>query len=198
MFDDQRLKIVSWVSREVLPHEGDVRKWLRRSATRLDAEDVVQEAYCRISNLKDIRHIRNGRAYFFQVAKSIVIDQMRRSKVVHIEIMAEIDTLSVEPDGLTPERIVLGREELKQVYKIIESLPERCRKIVKLRKLENLPQRQVAQMLGISESIVENDIAKAIRLILEAIQQGETTVDSAVTRTRNVTKRSRLDQRSGR
>ena len=112
--------------------------------------------------------------------------------------MAEIDTLSVEPDGLTPERIVLGREELKQVYKIIESLPERCRKIVKLRKLENLPQRQVAQMLGISESIVENDIAKAIRLILEAIQQGETTVDSAVTRTRNVTKRSRLDQRSGR
>ena len=62
LFDKQRLGIVSWVSREVLPHEADVRRWLRRMANVPDAEDVIQEAYCRISNLSDVRHIKNGRA----------------------------------------------------------------------------------------------------------------------------------------
>lgn len=53
---------VQWVAREVLVHEPALRSWLRKVADANDIEDIVQESYCRISSLRDVSHIRNGRA----------------------------------------------------------------------------------------------------------------------------------------
>jgi RNA polymerase sigma-70 factor (ECF subfamily) len=42
-----------------------------------------------------------------------------------------------------------------------------------MRKIEGLPQREIAQRLGITESMVENDGVKGLRLILEALRAQE-------------------------
>src|SRR3546814_5083234 len=65
---EKRAKIMAWVGREILPHEADVRAWLRRTLDPEDLEDVIQETYCQIAALKDVGHIRSGRAYFFTAA----------------------------------------------------------------------------------------------------------------------------------
>jgi hypothetical protein len=64
-----RLKIMDWVGTEILPHEADVRAWLRRTLDPADLEDVIQEAYCRISGLAGVDHIRCGRAYLHHRAR---------------------------------------------------------------------------------------------------------------------------------
>ena len=65
--DKGRAEIVAWVGSQMLPHESDVRKWLRKRV-RSDAaiDDIVQEAYCRVAALSSVAHIDNGRAYFFR------------------------------------------------------------------------------------------------------------------------------------
>src|SRR3546814_10389750 len=70
---EKRAKIMAWVGKEILPHEADVRAWLRRTLDPEDLEDVIQETYCQIAALKDVGHIRSGRAYFFTAARSIVL-----------------------------------------------------------------------------------------------------------------------------
>lgn len=180
---EKRAKIMAWVGTEILPHEADVRAWLRRTLDPEDLEDVIQETYCQIAGLHDVSHIRSGRAYFFTAARSIVLMRLRRQRIVSIESVTEIDSLSIVGDEPSPERVAAGRRELARVRKLIEGLPDRCRRIFELRKIEGLSQRDVAQTLGLSEHIVENDVCKGLKLILQAIADDEKGPDEAMART---------------
>lgn len=136
-----------------------------------DVEDVIQESYCRLSALNDVSHIQSGRAYFFQTARRIVLDQMRRSKIVRIEAVSEIDALNVVLDEPSPERIASGRRELARVQGFIAALPDRCRRIFEMRKIHGYSQKEIAAELGVSETIVENDVSLGLRLILRAVAE---------------------------
>lgn len=174
--DESRARIVAWVGREILPHEADVRAWLRRSlVSDGEVEDVIQDAYCRLLSLPNTSHIGSPRAYFFTAARAVAIDRLRRSRVVRMETITEIDALNVVLDEPSPERITAGRRELERVRRLIASLPDRCRRVFELRKIEGVPQREIAAMLGVTETIVENDVVKGQRLILKALAEGEPT-----------------------
>ena len=179
-----RARVVAWLAREILPHEAVVRAWLRRSlAAAGDADDVIQEAYCRLAGLASIDHIENPRAYFFQTARSVALEQLRRARVVRIDTVAEIDALNVELDEPSPERIAGGRRELALVIRLIAVLPERCRRIFEMRKIEGLPQREIARRMGVTENVVENESVRGLRMILAALAETE-TADQAVARRR--------------
>src|SRR5689334_6262761 len=76
-----RSDIVLWVGRHILPLEGEVRRWLRKAAVApADVDDVIQEAYCRIAGLDAVSHIKEPRAYFFQVVRNILLEQVRRAR----------------------------------------------------------------------------------------------------------------------
>lgn len=168
-----RREIVAWVGAQVLPHEADVRGWLRRAGSRPDeVDDIVQEAYCRLAALPGVEHIANGRAYFFQAVRNIAIEKIRRARVVRIDSVTEIDALSVVDSEPTPERIVAGRRELKRVQDLIEGLPPRCRDIFKLRRIHGIPQREIARLLGVTENVVEMQAMRGLRLILRALSEG--------------------------
>lgn len=172
--DEDRRRIVAWVGSEILPHEADVRAWLRRSlGPGGDVEDVIQDAYCRLIGLADVGHILNPRAYFFTVARGIVIDGLRRSRVVRMDTVTEIDALNVVLDDPSPERIAAGRRELARVQRLIAALPDRCRRIFEMRKIDGLSQREIARRMGVPETIVENDIKRGLRLLLKALADGE-------------------------
>jgi RNA polymerase sigma factor (sigma-70 family) len=174
MEEERRRRVVAWVAGKVMPHEPDVRAWLARSKMREeDVDDVIQEAYCRLSALTDFDHIDRPDAYFFSIARNLMTGQMRRSRIVHIEAVAEIEALSPYDDRPSPEQEVSGRIELARVRELVASLPERCRQIFEMRKIEGLPQREIASRMGITESMVENEGAKGIRLILAALRHQE-------------------------
>lgn len=179
--DDDRRRVVAWVGRDILPHEADVRAWLRRSMVPVnEIEDIVQDAYCRLAGMTEVGHIANPRAYFFTVARSIVVDRMRRARVVRMETVAEIDALNVVWDDPSPERITAARRELERVKGLIAGLPGRCRHIFELRKIEGLSQREIAKRLGVTETIAENDVVRGLRLILKAIAEGEGEAAEAI------------------
>lgn len=167
---DKRSKVVAWVGSQILPHETDVRSWLKRTMrAHSEIDDIIQEAYCRLAALDDVTHIAEPRAYFFQVARNVVLAQMRRARVVRIETVTEIEALEILDEDPSPERIAAGRWELARVQRAMETLPARCRRVVELRKIRGLSQRAIAQALGISENVVENEAAKGVRLIVQAL-----------------------------
>ena len=172
-----RSEIVAWVGSQILPHEAELRAWLRRAgAGDVDVDDIVQDAYCRIAGLKSVAHIANGKAYFFQTARNVAIERVRRARVIRIDYATEIDALNVLDSEPSPERVVDSRRELRKVRSLIEGLPERCRAIFKLRRIHGLSQREVADLLNVSENVVEAQTARGLRLILAALA-GEADAD---------------------
>lgn len=173
---EQSRRIVEWVAAEVLPHEGAVRAWLRRAfKDRAEIDDVIQEAYCRLSTLADVSHITNARAYLFSTARNIVLEQMRRARVVRLDTLTEIETANIVDEEPSPERITAGRRELARVKALMDALPVRCRTILQLRKIHGLSQREIALRLGVSENVVENDAARGLRMITKALAQADPT-----------------------
>ncbi len=167
-----RAEIVAFVGGQILPHEADVRAWLRSSGSYpTDIDDIVQETYCRLAAMDGVSHILNGRAYFFRTARNIAIEKIRRARIVRIDCVTEIDALNVVDDEPSPERIVAGRRELRRVQHLIEGLPERCRQIFTLRRIHGLSQREVAARLGVTENVVETQSMRGLRLILRALTE---------------------------
>ena len=171
---------VRWLAREILPHEQDVRIWLKRSlVTSNDVDDVVQEAYCRLANLKAVEQIESPRAYFFQTARSVVLEQMRRARIVRIDAVTEIDALRIEWDEPSPERIAGGRKELERVMKIVATLPERSRRIFEMRRIMGLSQKEIAVQLGVTENVVENEAARGLKAVLAGLAKADSQVHAS-------------------
>jgi len=190
--DERRERIVEWVEREILPHEASLRRWLGRMVPSDGVEDLVQDIYCKLAGLEEVAHIRNPRAYLFQAARSLIRDQIRRSRIVKFEAVADMGSMDFVLDEPSPERTVAGRRELATVVELIACLPERARRIVELRKIEGLPQREIARLMGVTETIVENDVSRGMRFILKALADGkgheaspQMRIDSDVRRARD-------------
>lgn len=158
-----------WLETQVLPHEAALRQWLsRRVQAPIEADDVLQEAYAVMASLADIGHVQNPRAYFFTVAQSLVLQQLRRARIVSIEAVAEVERLDIVGDLLTPERHASGGQDLRRIAEMIAGLPEKCRQAYLLRKVYGYSQREIAEKMGISENTVEKHIGKGLRLLLAA------------------------------
>lgn len=162
-----------WIADHILPHEPDLRAWLRRRLPRsLDLDDIVQESYAVLAGIRDISHISNPRAYLFTTANSVVLQQVRRAQVVSFETVSELERLDVASDEFDPERHAVAGAELRRIAALIMSLPEKCRHAFVLRKVHGLPQREIAERMGISENTVEKHICKGLRLLMEDMKDG--------------------------
>lgn len=161
----------------VLPHEPEVRAWLRRVlGVSGEIQDVIQEAYCRIWSAAEQREIANPRGYLFQVVRNVVIDEQRRARVVRIDARAELEELQIPSDDPSPEQALSARRELWRVKALIEALPPRTRTILEMRKVEGLSQREIARRLNLSENVVENEAARGLKLIQVELAREEREV----------------------
>jgi RNA polymerase sigma factor (sigma-70 family) len=161
-----------WLGRNILPHEPALRAWLAKRKTHgLEIDDIVQETYAVLAELPSVTHIRNPRTYLFSVAHSIVLQQLRRLRIVPIHAVAEIDSSNLHVDEIGPERQVGDYQELHRVAELIAGLPAQCRQAFRLRKVDGLSQREIASRMGLSENTVEKHISKAVRLLMKAMEE---------------------------
>jgi RNA polymerase sigma factor (sigma-70 family) len=168
-------ELIAWVGRHILPQERQLRSWLRGAFPAIDVDDVVQEAYCRIAALDHVAHIEDPRRYLFRTARNVVLEQIRRTRVVSIEAasgLAELEE-AIAGEAESPEHIVADRRALARVEQLIALLPDRARQIFRMRKIDGVPQREIAEQLGYSETVIENEVARGLRRILEALTEEE-------------------------
>jgi RNA polymerase sigma factor (sigma-70 family) len=169
--EDNREAIIEWVALHILPHEAFVRAWLTRAMRRsAEVDDVIQEAYCQIAELDTVGHIRNGRAYFLTAARSILLQRLRRERVVRIEAVTDIDALRIMDEDPSPEQVTGARRELARVLGLIAMLPPVCRQVIELRRIHGFSQKETARRLGVTESVVENHSIRGLRVILKALE----------------------------
>ncbi|MGN8000490.1 RNA polymerase sigma factor [Sphingomonas sp. 22176] len=151
-----------------------MRVWLRAAFPSVDVDDVVQETYCRISGLEQFEHIDDPRSYFFRAARNVVLEQIRRERVVSIGAASGLAELDNAPDpAQSPEEIVAGRHMIARIERLIDALPDRARQVFRLRKIDGMAQRDIALRLRIPETAVENDVARGLLRILDQLSEEE-------------------------
>lgn len=143
-----------WFEAHVKPHEPLLRAWLRRRfPAALDIDDIVQEAYLRLLRLRPDAALRSPKAFLFTVARNLALDQLRRRTVSGEVALLAATAAPAADENVAAAEAERGRE-IDLLREAIEALPDRCREIFRLRKVEGLSQTQIATRLGISEHTV--------------------------------------------
>jgi RNA polymerase sigma factor (sigma-70 family) len=145
-----------WFADEVLPHEAKLRAWLRgRFPAVTDVDDLVQEAYARLMEAHATGPIACPRALLFVTARNLALNHLRHQRIERPEGAVEMDALSVADERIGAPEALVQAEDFQVLIRAIQSLPDRCRQIVTLRKIYGLSQKEVAERLGLAEHTVE-------------------------------------------
>ena len=165
-----------WLANNVLPHAPLIRARLAHVyVADLDVDDVIQEMYARILSAPALETIRHPRQYAIQTAKRIIIDHLRRSRVVSIISCESLEQLDVVlPEVSTEDRLEF-QGEIQKVANALSHLPATYRETLILRRVEGLSQRETAQRLGITEKMAEYYLARGVLMLTKLFGRGGKT-----------------------
>ncbi|MGN6517988.1 MAG: RNA polymerase sigma factor [Dokdonella sp.] len=174
-----------WFAREILVHERALVHYLERCWPQRDElHDLRQEVYARVYEAAARSCPASPQAFLFTTARHLMTDRARRGRVVSIEPVGDFEPSNVYlVDDVSPERWAGARQALRRLAEALDRLPDRCREVVWLRRVEELPQKVVAEQLGISGKTVEKHLAKGMRLIADHLYGGAATDGRAPART---------------
>lgn len=103
----------------------------------------------------------------FRIVKSAMIDLLRKESRRHGHTGALADELAASSAGLSVDP--LKKEDLRQVYDIIEQMAPVRKRVFKLSRFEGMEHKEIAEQLSISPKTVENHIGRAIRQLKDAM-----------------------------
>lgn len=170
-----------WLSRQILPHEPALRAQLKRWRIPgdLEIDDVIQEAYAKLVTLEDIDGIRNPKAYFFQIAKSIVLMHVRRSRVVSIQAVEQLEQLHIASDEPGPDVQASDRQQLHLLAQMIAALPGPSQAAMKLRLVQDFSHREIGEKLGMTANAVQKSLAKSLAVFMQQLGRGGSDASDA-------------------
>lgn len=169
-----------WFADEILVHEAALLRYLTRVwPRREEIHDLRQEVYVKVYEAAIKARPRSAKSFLFTTARHLLTDRLRRARIVSIEVAGDPDVFSVLVDEISPEQETSGRQELKRLAEAFDRLPDRCRAVVWLRRVQSFSQKEVAARLGISEKTVEKQLAKGARLIADHMYGGDSSSATA-------------------
>jgi RNA polymerase sigma factor (sigma-70 family) len=157
-----------WFVLEVLPLEAALTQFLRHNwRNNSDIADLVQEIYLRVFEAAQRQRPDNTKSFVFATAQNLLIDRVRREKIVPFEAMLEPDALAIAGEEPSPDRAVIARDELRRLQSALDGLPARCREAIVMKQVNGLTRREIATRMGISEKTVKWYLADGLRTLAD-------------------------------
>lgn len=132
------------------------------------SQDIVQDVFVKVWEKRaDIESI-NLEGFLFRLVRNRCIDYIKHLKVVNnrmqeIQISSKYEEL-YRIDFIGNEPYVLIEQELKlKIEKTIHSLPERCREVFILSRMNGLKNKEIAENLNINIKNVERHLSRAMQ-----------------------------------
>lgn len=145
----------------------------------MEAENVAQEAFIHAYLSLDRYEGRGFKTWICRIATNKAID-VKRKWTRRLQHTTEFPESGNEPSGGEFEEDVELHDEYQKLLAVIDSLPERYARVVRLRHMEGCSVAQIADMTGQAQKTVESQLYRAKQMIKrkwgencdEALRQG--------------------------
>lgn len=138
----------------------------RRTRSDQDAEDLLHSAWLRLFAYRAEHDVREPAGFLVQAAANLAVDRHRHDRRTAKEPLDAYEAGFADDSPLQDE-VLAARERLRRVQAGLERLPPRTREIFVMHKVEGMKLREIAASLGITQSAVEKQVAKAVLFLTE-------------------------------
>jgi RNA polymerase sigma-70 factor (ECF subfamily) len=151
-----------------------------RTYSKGRAEELTQETFMRAWQYMNgysatdqgpdkRKEIKNMRAFLYQIATNLIIDESRKKKELSLDAIME-EPVSFEPTS--EEHSQLEQEVLvKEILAVVQALPEDSREVLIMRYVDDLTPKEIAEILGISANNASVKINRALQTLKKIVNQ---------------------------
>lgn len=152
-------------------------------ASVTDAEDILQETYLKAWQAKarlEWRGHKAFRSWLLTLADHCIADRKdhvhaaRRDvgRTVRIDWQGDNGSNSEIPAGsTTPSRVAMHRERAAAIRSALEQLPDEVREVIRLRLIEQMEMREVAEQLSLPLTTVQHRCRRGAVLFRDRLRE---------------------------
>jgi RNA polymerase sigma-70 factor (ECF subfamily) len=157
---------------------------LRQLRSAPVAEEIVQEAFLRVvHNAADFKHEARFVTWLYTIARNLCIDHARKRALRQHPSLDE-PKRAEEGDGPTlgdqtadgranVERAASSSEIRERVLAAVDALPDDQREVFLMREVSNLPFKEIAAIVGVSENTIKSRMRYALERLQAALSEFE-------------------------
>jgi RNA polymerase sigma-70 factor, ECF subfamily len=158
-----------------------ILRYLTRMVGSADAEDVSQEVFDRVHRgLQGFQGKSSLSTWIYRIATNAAIDKARSAshkyekdrKSYEDETMLESSGAMASPAPQATERLLIRKEMGDCINEFIDALPSNYKTVLVLSDIEGLTNREIAEILGISEDNAKVRLHRARVRLKEALKNG--------------------------
>lgn len=141
----------------------------KRLGSEEAAREIVQDIFVQLFIKRNEIDTRNLTAYLHTLLRNRIIDCFRKhlSKKKHQHYLKHTQPAIVHE---LPEAVMDGKMLEEKIKNAIDQLPEKCREVFILSRLNHLSHQAIAEKLTISVSTVEKHIVKALKIMRKRLK----------------------------
>ncbi len=131
-------------------------------------EEIVSDVFTKIWQKRNEIFITESlRSYLYKMTRNAIVSHFRKEK--HDFVLLNIDFDIYE--FITPETLLLHEELEEKINQLIGGLPKKSGLVFRMKKVDGLKYKEIAEILDISEKTVENHITNAVKKIKALLEE---------------------------
>jgi RNA polymerase sigma-70 factor (ECF subfamily) len=144
-------------------HADQVFVWATRYSRgrRAWAEDVVHEVFVKVWEHRARLHTADVRGWLFRVTQNVAFSTLRRELTVAGWVASLLSGGEARETAPTPHELLEGRQAIEGATAVLDRLPGQERVVMAMRLIDDLSQRQIAEVLSLSEGYVSKLLTRA-------------------------------------
>lgn len=136
---------------------------VRRRSRDQDPWDVVHDAYARLSVARARSEVRDQAAFLHVAVFNLIRDRARAATTRAAWSGTVADVEAVAADAPPVDRVLDGKRRLALLEQALAELPPKVRAALVMYRFDDMPQARIAEELGLSVSMVEKHIRRALQ-----------------------------------
>lgn len=146
-----------------------IYRFVRYFLQEEDAKEIVSEIFFKIwKNRCRIEKVENKTSYIYQIAKNECFDFLSKNRLGTTIDYEDIPiSFSLKSDDC--DEGLIEAEMMDIFYKAVDQLPERCKLIFLMVRVDQLKYKEVAEILSLTVGTIEQQMNIAIKRISEAV-----------------------------
>ena len=143
-------------------HQGRLYRYLRRRLhNEQDAQDLAQEVFLRLLRVTRADLVADPQAYLYRVARNLVYEQNCRIPPAN-NCADDTELAKLVDPQLSPETAADRATSAALIERVMSELSPRNQAILLLFCQRGLSQREIADQVGLSKSMVQKCLSQAL------------------------------------